>query len=322
MQSLKVYMNELLDYAGLYPPAQLSLEESLKNYSEYLLHEYEDMLGKFVLPVNKIEETILLLNTHNYLSKIGKRKASFSIILSACKSFNDFPNILQKDFQSIQEFSKLFESSLEILSIEFLPPEDILAANSNKIIDVYLSILFENFRAHNKKIDFYCEIPLNDNFDKNIREISEYNRSNLNFQVLVKLRTGGVKKEQIPSAQEIAHALSLCAKYKIPVKATAGLHVPVPNFNPDVGTILHGFLNVFSSMMLAYQELATEKEIEDILSNYNYENFKFSKTGLEIGKFSLSNYEIENLRKKYIKSFGSCSFLEPIDHLIEHKILT
>ncbi|WP_186648017.1 hypothetical protein [Fluviispira vulneris] len=322
MQSLKVFMNELLDYAGMFPPAQLSLEESLKNYAEYLSHEYEDMLGKFVLPANKIVETISFLNTHNSFSQVGKRKANFSIILSTCKNFSDFPSILQKDFQNIKLLSKNFETSLDILSIEFLPAEDILIANSNKRIEEYLSILFKQFSTLNKKIEYFCEIPLNDNFNKKINEIFEYNRSNSDNQVQIKLRTGGVKKDQIPSAKKIAQFISLCAQNKLGIKATAGLHVPIPNFNQEVGTVLHGFLNVFSSMMLLYKGGITEEEIEEIISDYTYEDFKFSHDGLKIRNFLLTNKEIENLRKKYIKSFGTCSFLEPIEHLIEHKILT
>ncbi len=322
MQSLKVFMNELLDYAGMFPPAQLSLEESLKNYAEYLSHEYEDMLGKFVLPANKIDETISFLNTHNSFLKVGKRKANFSIILSTCKNFSDFPSILHKDFQNIKLLSKNFETSLDILSIEFLPAEDILIANSNKRIEEYLSILFQQFSALNKKIEYFCEIPLNDNFNKKINEIFDYNRCNSDNQVQIKIRTGGVKKDQIPPTKKIAQFISLCAQKKLGIKATAGLHVPIPNFNQEVGTVLHGFLNVFSSMMLLYKGDISEEEIEEIISNYTYEDFKFSQDGLKIRNFLLTNKEIENLRKKYIKSFGTCSFLEPIEHLIDHKILT
>src|SRR5437763_833926 len=45
----------------------------------------------------------------------------------------------------------------------------------------------------------------------------------------VKLRTGGVTPDSIPPSRTVAEFLLAAAGHKLPMKATAGLHVPVPN---------------------------------------------------------------------------------------------
>src|SRR5439155_9774260 len=68
----------------------------------------------------------------------------------------------------------------------------------------------------------------------------------------VKLRTGGVTRDAIPPSDAVADFLLAAASLKLPLKATAGLHVPVPNHDPATSARMHGFLNFFSAGFLAY----------------------------------------------------------------------
>ena len=49
-ETLRVLMNGLIDYAGLFPPAALDMATALRNYGAYRAGEYAWMLGRFVLP--------------------------------------------------------------------------------------------------------------------------------------------------------------------------------------------------------------------------------------------------------------------------------
>ncbi|MGC9951332.1 MAG: hypothetical protein ABSF64_33670 [Bryobacteraceae bacterium] len=57
--SLRALMANLIDYAGLYPPAGLPLPEVLENYGAYLASEESWMLNRLVLPAAKLAEVRL-----------------------------------------------------------------------------------------------------------------------------------------------------------------------------------------------------------------------------------------------------------------------
>jgi hypothetical protein len=54
--SLRVLLANLIDYAGLFPPAALPMEEAVRNYARYREGEHAWMLGKFVVPRASADE--------------------------------------------------------------------------------------------------------------------------------------------------------------------------------------------------------------------------------------------------------------------------
>ena len=55
-QSLRVLLEHLIDYAGLFPPAALSMQDAVRNYARYRDGEYAWALGKFVVPQARANE--------------------------------------------------------------------------------------------------------------------------------------------------------------------------------------------------------------------------------------------------------------------------
>ncbi len=55
-RSLQALLGRLIDYAGLFPPASLSIEEALANYARYREGEHAWMLGRFVVPAARAAE--------------------------------------------------------------------------------------------------------------------------------------------------------------------------------------------------------------------------------------------------------------------------
>lgn len=55
-QSLRVILEGLIDYAGLFPPAALSMQDAVRNYARYRDGEYSWALGKFVVPKERVKE--------------------------------------------------------------------------------------------------------------------------------------------------------------------------------------------------------------------------------------------------------------------------
>jgi hypothetical protein len=55
-QSLRALLEGLIDYAGLFPPAALSMQDAVRNYARYREGEYAWALGKFVVPEARAKE--------------------------------------------------------------------------------------------------------------------------------------------------------------------------------------------------------------------------------------------------------------------------
>jgi hypothetical protein len=53
---LSALLEGLIDYAGLFPPASLSMEEALRNYDRYRHGEHARMLGRFIVPEGKLDQ--------------------------------------------------------------------------------------------------------------------------------------------------------------------------------------------------------------------------------------------------------------------------
>ncbi|MCU1349529.1 MAG: hypothetical protein JWO56_2559 [Acidobacteria bacterium] len=55
-RSLRTLITALVDYAGLFPPAGLSMDEAVRNYARYREGEYTWALGRFVVPAARVGE--------------------------------------------------------------------------------------------------------------------------------------------------------------------------------------------------------------------------------------------------------------------------
>jgi hypothetical protein len=55
-KSLETLLARLIDYAGLFPPASLPMEQALANYRRYRDGEHAWMLGRFVVPAARAAE--------------------------------------------------------------------------------------------------------------------------------------------------------------------------------------------------------------------------------------------------------------------------
>ena len=132
-----------------------------------------------------------------------------------------------------------------------------------------------------------------------------------------KIRTGGVKPEAIPTPKDVAAFVSACAERRLPFKATAGLHHPIRaeyalTYEADAPrAVMHGFLNVLMAAAFAWQG---EKNIEAIVAETDAAAFTFDG-GAKWRGLALSVDAIEDARKNFMHSIGSCSFDEPVCEL-------
>src|SRR5262249_38818815 len=56
MTALRTLVAGIVDYAGLFPPAALEMTTAVRNYADYCADASAWMLGRFVVPVERLDE--------------------------------------------------------------------------------------------------------------------------------------------------------------------------------------------------------------------------------------------------------------------------
>ena len=57
--AVETLLEGLVDYAGLFPPAALSMRDAVVRYGSYRRGPHQRMLGRFVVPVARLDELAL-----------------------------------------------------------------------------------------------------------------------------------------------------------------------------------------------------------------------------------------------------------------------
>ena len=290
LASVKALLSSVVDYAGLFPPAKLGMREAMANYAQYQMASDNWMLGYFVVPVSRSHEL------EELLPAFPLKQWSLSAILS-----KDVELEIDR-LHSLQDNRQIAIAALEIPP---LPPEEIERV----------------FPLLPAGVDVFFEIPLNNNLEPYLSVLQKIGAS-------AKIRTGGITAEAFPSATQLSECILAFAEARVPFKATAGLHHPLPNeyhltYEPDsLSSKMHGFLNVTILAALVYWQNVTPEETVTILLESAIERFHFNKDGIEWSDRKLSLAQIEETRQQFFRSFGSCSFQEPIDDLMQLKLLS
>jgi hypothetical protein len=99
------------------------------------------------------------------------------------------------------------------------------------------------------------------------------------------------------------------------MKATAGLHHPLPRFDPGVGARMHGFVNLLVAGVLAHARGLHVERIAELLDDADPASFVFTDDELRWRGVAASTEQVREARRTAVLSFGSCSFDEPRDDL-------
>lgn len=115
--SLRALLAGVIDYAGLFPPAQLPLEEAVRNYARYRTEPESWMLGRFVCPAARLAE----LEPLEELFQEGPPFA-FSVLGRGGNTTSEFLQGLGQDVRTLKRFLKRHEARVALDSIEVRLP--------------------------------------------------------------------------------------------------------------------------------------------------------------------------------------------------------
>lgn len=287
--SARALLEGLVDYAGLFPPAALSMADAAAEYARWRKSPEAWMLGRFVLPAARLRD--LARDADAHLPEAG---AGEPWRLSALVGAD-----VHGDSSLVSSFNRSHAGRAVVDAVE-------LKAASPPDADAALEALPPGLTS-------FVEVPLGEELDGLLATLRRRGAR-------AKARTGGVVADAIPDPAALARFIAACAAASVPWKATAGLHHPVRGertltYEPgSPRAVMHGFLNVFAAAAFAGGG-APAADLEAVLREEDPAAFRLDEDGLCWRHLRVATAELERSRRDFASSFGSCSFAEPVADL-------
>lgn len=301
MNAVDALLAGLVDYAGLFPPANENMPQAVESYAAYMASGEREILGRFILPVARLEE--FEKNAHDYLPTEPESEpwrlsvlASGDIRAAARQmlEFNDRHAPLSTNGSAI----------IEVVELKARSADEI----AKQCAEVPASFTV------------YVELPLGPGVSELIRAVGLAGAR-------AKMRTGGTTADAFPRAQEVVDFMVECKRFNVAFKATAGLHHPVRGsyrLTYEKGSAegsMFGYLNVFIAAALVSRG-APEQQALDVLEETDPAAFFFTEAAVEWRGMEITANEMRAVRETFANSFGSCSFREPVDEIRELTSIT
>jgi hypothetical protein len=243
-------------------------------------------LGRFIVPVARLAEFGAAYDTLPSASQAGWK---LSVLAGEAPL---------ADLAAIEEFNRR-RPGARIVSVE---------TKAGTLTDVARVTV-----GFSPDLEVWVEVPANGEVAPFIFAIKAVNRH-------AKIRTGGITADAFPSAASVAGFLAACRDANVVCKATAGLHHTLQGdyrltYEPGSPRApMFGFLNVFLAATLLHSG-GLVAEATGLLTESNADAFAVSASAINWRQHSFSASQISAARQSLCRSFGSCSFTEPIEGL-------
>lgn len=284
LRSVNALLDALIDYAGLFPPAGLSMREAVANYARYRQGPRSFALARFVAPAGRLTE-LELEWTRSGMPPNDPLRVSALVADPA------------HDLPLVNAFNERRGGIVDAIEVK---------ASSQAEIETIRA-------AVPASLTTYYELPLAHDLGTLIRDVRDAGGR-------AKVRTGGVTPEAFPSSRDIVRFMHECIATGTPFKATAGLHHPLRCVRPltyepgSVTGMMHGFANVFLAATLL-RERAEQSTCIALLDDDDPANFTAEDDAITWRDVTIGSESIAQTRRDVAISFGSCSFEEPIADL-------
>lgn len=272
------FLENLVDYAGTFPPAALSLCDSLANFRADQQGPAPSMLGRFICAGAALKELAELVQSGDCML--------ISVLLSQ-----------PEELGLVEDFHARVGKSVRVDTVETAWNEH--AAEWARRWNYRL--FFEVTPAALAEAAALCAPQA--------------------ARLGLKLRTGSVKPEGVPPAALIADFLEAAHAAGVPYKFTAGLHHACAGeyaltYAPDSPRArLFGFTSLFTLACLHWDGQLSRGQLIDQLNTARVP--LADAGGLSWGGLRCTPEKIQDYRQRGGRSFGSCSFREPLEELQE-----
>lgn len=307
-EPVRTLLTGLIDYAGLFPPAKLSMSKATATYARHLQGPHAFALGRFLVPVSRLEE-------------FGREGAMVMPGTYATSGYQEMMDAADPWSVSLI-VDRPLEETLDLIDGFNAHHSD--AANGRAKIDA----IEMKVGTPGEIDDVIDEIPDDVRIAFEIPPAVVMGGDPRGFaaalsggEASAKVRCGGVTADAFPSPEDLARVIHACALADAPLKFTAGLHHPVRaehaltyEDNAPRG-VMHGFLNVFLAAGFARSKMHDEVATIALLSETDADAFRVTQSGIAWRDTVLETAKIARTRESFALGYGSCSFDEPLDDL-------
>ncbi len=306
----RALLTEIIDYAGLFPPAKLPMEEAFTRFLGHLGSDDGWLLARFVCPATRLEELASLIETADLVQT--------PLRIAALGAGGDdpptFAAAMETDLEAMATFNARVQGKATIDVFEVKLPDQ---GDPSEVVDFSCHHLEELGNLRPKP---FFEIPLLGSWRDHLRTIAPAvaaagHEIDGARRVGLKIRCGGLDAAAVPSVEAVAATICESRNAALAMKATQGLHHPIRHFDSALETKTHGFLNLFTASVLALSHSLDEAEVRKIIAEEDAAAFALTETELRWRDRTVGFEEVVNGRTATMTSFGSCSFSEPRDDL-------
>lgn len=289
MSAIRTLLTQSIDYAGLFPPAELDMGTALENYVQYSSGPSSWALGRFIVPVSRLPEFEAALR------HIPLRQVDWPWRFTALLGTN-----VEADLQQLDSFGRRHINSGAIIDTV-----EVKATSENGVGEI-TRLVPPSFQT-------YIEIPIDRDPGSVIAAIRDGGHR-------AKVRTGGVTRDAFPQTADLLRFLQATIRLAVPFKATAGLHHPLRatyrlTYAEDgpSGTMF-GFLNLLLAVAFLRSGMEESKVVR-LLEEGKPDAVQANESGISWRNHHLDLKALSDARRLGMISFGSCSFSEPLEDL-------
>ncbi len=286
-RTMRTLLRGAIDYAGLFPPASLDLPTVVANYAAYHAGTDAWALGRLVLPAARLDE--LAVAAAALWGDGSQSPWRLSVLVGAEPA---------SDAARIAAFNLAHGAHAVVDSVES-------RAGSVDAVNA--------LAGHFDGMEHFVEIPVTVDLPPLLARLKAIGAQ-------AKIRTGGVSPEAFPAPRDVARFLRACADAEVPFKATAGLHHPLRGlyrltYAPNAPTgVMYGYLNVLLAAAQARAGATVDALVITLEERY-HDRLGIDEVEMRWEGARATDAELAAVRRDFIRSFGSCSFREPLDEI-------
>ena len=142
--TLRELLTNLIDYAGLFPPASLPLDEAYKQFTGYINENDEWILSKFICPAKQLSSLAELIKT----DENNSRPFSISVLGRSGTNIEEFIKGTNDDLLQILNFLKETENNFPTDAFEVRLTEDLVLENNPDAMYEVLNSVSANFKEN------------------------------------------------------------------------------------------------------------------------------------------------------------------------------
>lgn len=280
-------LDGIVDYAGLFPPTAWPMADAVAEYARQRQADEAWMLASFVVPVRRLEE---------FEDERIEQEIDETWPISALLGADPIG-----EAEELLSFLAARDHVARLEAVEFRP-------RTHSQVERVKKILLNHG-------ELFCELPWDE-------ELGDWIGVLKKSGARAKIRTGGVTADLIPPVEAVARFLRACHAGGIGMKFTAGLHHPVRaeqnlTYDPQPPrAVMHGFLNCFVAAALVATDDTDDDTLLAVLTETDPRAFTLDDDGgVHWRDRHVAPDAARRTRDRFARSFGSCSFAEPVEDL-------